>query len=87
MKEIQEKLKTLQREKRNNRTMNDNRKMSLGSARYNDEIVSTRWEEGRIPYYDEYEFPCNQWFASDEGDKQIERILKVKSVTSYYRTV
>lgn len=79
--EVRERLRLLQRGQRS-----ADRRQSLGSGRYGNETVSKQWDEGRIPYYDEYEFVCGQWLAADEGDRQIERILRAKSVTSYYRT-
>lgn len=44
-------------------------------------ISSSFDEEGnvvKVPYYEEYHFPCSQWFARDKGDHLIERKLPVK---------
>ena len=47
--------------------------------------VYTTWKKDRVPYCDEYVFPCRKWLAKDEGDGQIERELKPDTVVTYYR--
>ncbi|CAG2196923.1 unnamed protein product [Mytilus edulis] len=41
--------------------------------------------ELKVPLYEEYVFPCNEWFAKDEGDGLFVRELKVKERTMYYK--
>ncbi|XP_071161677.1 uncharacterized protein [Mytilus edulis] len=41
--------------------------------------------ELKVPLYEEYIFPCNEWFAKDEGDGLFVRELKVKERTMYYK--
>jgi len=47
--------------------------------------LSTKWEQNRIPFCDEYVFPCDRWLADDEGDKQIARELTPATVTTLYK--
>lgn len=47
--------------------------------------VSTMWDHGKRPSYDEYIFVCEQWLAEDEGDGQISRTLKPTSITTFYK--
>lgn len=39
----------------------------------------------KVPLYEECVFPCNQWFAKDEGDGLFIRELKVKERTMFYK--
>lgn len=39
----------------------------------------------KVPLYEECVFPCNQWFAKDEGDGLFVRELKVKDRTMFYK--
>jgi hypothetical protein len=52
--------------------------------------ISAGWFLDRIIIEDlnlhrTYEFPCNRWFAKDEDDKQISRILLPKTSTGGQR--
>ena len=45
----------------------------------------TQWKKDRVPYCDEFEFICQKWLATDEGDKKIARDFKPESIVTYYR--
>ncbi len=47
--------------------------------------ISRMWKKDRLPYYDEYVFPCHRWLATDEGDGQLNRVLKPNKVTTYFK--
>ena len=49
------------------------------------EKLYTKWEQNRIPFCDEYVFPCDRWLADNDDDGQIARELKPTSVTTFYR--
>lgn len=46
-----------------------------------DDVVATL----KKPLYEEYLFPCKQWFASDEGDGLFVRELKYKNKETFFR--
>lgn len=63
---------------------------SSGSGSDSDESLSdvrsfTRWKQDRVPYCDEYVFPCRRWLAKDEDDGKIERELRPDTVVTFYR--
>jgi hypothetical protein len=39
----------------------------------------------KVPVYEEYEFPCKKWFATDEADGLIERELDVDKQTLFFQ--
>ncbi|KAK3093954.1 hypothetical protein FSP39_022228 [Pinctada imbricata] len=46
-----------------------------------DDVVATLQK----PLYEEYLFPCNQWFASDEGDGLFVREIKYRNKEMFFR--
>ena len=40
----------------------------------------------KVPLYEEYFFPCSQWFASDKSDGLLERELKLEKQTLLFET-
>ncbi|XP_013400766.1 lipoxygenase homology domain-containing protein 1 [Lingula anatina] len=60
----------LSKNRSNRKGKNERRKSDSDSEDETEEETPSK-----VPYCDQYEFPCSQWFAEDESDGKIEREL------------